>query len=105
MEPEKVRIDFTELGRVVLSRGVSERTAKDQEYDKWVHDCLRQRYCKCDWGDLGQGDKDLNNEAIDRVGYEQKRVFGRYNHPGGGDIYIITKKDRSVTTIMFTSEY
>jgi hypothetical protein len=105
MKKEERRISFTDLGQVVMTQGVTERIAKDEAYGKWVNECLLQRYCKCDWGDLGQGDKDLNDEAIDRVGYETRRVVARYNYPGGGDIYIITKKDRSVTKILFPSEY
>ena len=105
MKKKDRRISFTDLGQVVMTEGVTERTEKDEAYGKWVNDCLRQRYCTCDWGDLSQGDKDLSDEAIDRVGYKAKRVLARYNYPGGGDIYIITKKDRSVTTILFPSEY
>jgi hypothetical protein len=102
---EDRRLSFTDQGQVVMTRGVTDRIEKDELYGKWVNDCLLQRYCKCDWGDLSQADKDLSDEAIDRVGYEGKRVIARYNYPGGGDIYIITKKDRSVTKILFPSEY
>jgi hypothetical protein len=105
MKKEERRVIFTELGQVVMTQGVTDRIEKDELYGKWVNDCLLQRYCKCDWGDLGQADKDLSDEAIDRVGYEGKRVLARYNYPGGGDIYIITNKERSVTKILFPSEY
>ena len=105
MKKKEVRKIFTDLGEVVITPRVSERMAEDEPYSKWVNDCLLKRYYKCDWGDLGQGDKDLNDEAISWVGYEKKRVVARYNYPGGGDIYIITKKDRSVTTILFLCEY
>jgi hypothetical protein len=54
MKAEERRTIFTDLGQVVMTEGVTDRIEKDETYGKWVNDCLWQRYCTCDWGDLSQ---------------------------------------------------
>jgi hypothetical protein len=93
--------EFKDLGQTVATRGVTNLISKSPEYSKWVQKCV-QRYMLCDWGDLGPEDKALNDESINPD--EPERVLARYNHKEG-DIYIITEWDRSITTILFPSEY
>ena len=94
---------FLDLGQTVTTSGVAELISQSPEYSDWVRDCLR-RFTLCDWGDLEAEDKTLNDEAINKQGEDAQRVVARYNYPGA-DIYIITEWDRSVTTILFPSEY
>ncbi len=93
---------FTDWGQTVATRGVADQIAEDPEYDKWVRDCLFNRYRVCDWGDLGAEDKGLNEESL--TSDPPERILARYNNPKG-DIWIITERDRSVTTILHPSEY
>lgn len=58
-------------------------------------------YCAGEWGDLGEHDKFLNDQAIE-TGAD--RILAKYN-TSAGDVYIITEIDRSATTILFTHEY
>lgn len=40
-----------ELGRLVVTAGVYERTQMNPDFGEFVSDCLK-RYVACDWGDL-----------------------------------------------------
>ena len=60
-----------------------------------------KRHASCDWGDVCDQDKALNDQAID----EGDRLLSAYKTNGGVDIWIITESDRSVTTILLPSEY
>jgi hypothetical protein len=59
-----------------------------------------------DWGDLDAEDKRANDIGLNPA--TQDRLFSKYNVSGiEGEtaIYIITEWDRSVTTILYPSEY
>jgi len=65
---------------------------------------LRRHHCG-DWGDLDNDDKQANEDALTT----DLRILSKY-HPTDTTgkvrpIYIITEWDRSLTTIMLTSEY
>ena len=53
-----------------------------------------------DWGDLGPEDKQANEEALT----QGSRILSAYQI-GDRKIYVITEMDRSMTTILFASEY
>lgn len=59
-----------------------------------------------DWGDLEEEDLEANNFSLEN----KERLVSVYNLPPNWiedeeKIYIITEWDRSVTTILFPSEY
>ena len=85
--------------QLVVTKGVHERIEKDDEFAKGVYSCIR-RYFSDDWGDLCEEDKEMNDNAL-KAG---ARILAVYNI-GKDKIYIITEWDRSVTTILFPSEY
>jgi len=87
------------LGRIVWTRGVNDRVAVDTPFAKFVMDSLK-RHANCDWGELSAEDKRENDFSLDK----QLRLLSSYQH-GGIKIWIITEADRSVTTILFPSEY
>ena len=80
------------LGQVVITRGISDYVAEDYSFYEFILESLR-RYMACDWGDICEEDKRMNDSG-------DSRIVARYNN-----IYIITEWDRSVTTILFTHEY
>ncbi len=90
------------LGKVVMTNGVY----RAMEFGGF--DALSEiisafnRYKMCDWGDLSDSDKRLNDYAV--KDNEYNRILARYNLDVG-DIYIITEADRSCTTILFVEEY
>jgi hypothetical protein len=54
-----------------------------------------------DWGDLGNEDKQSNEEALE----EGFRILSCYQVGNGRRIYIITEADRSSTCILLPEEY
>ena len=86
-----------ELGRTVATAGIAALGIDMIPY-------LRRHHCG-EWGDLDHEDKAANEDAITT----NLRILSKYHvedeagetHP----IYVITEWDRSLTTIMLTSEY
>lgn len=98
-------MEFTTLGQVVMTRGIAQHV--DKGLGAFIQSCL-ERYKKCDWGDMEKDDIEMNNRAI-KV---DDRVLVAYNLPdnlkeitGEDKIWIITEWNRSVTTILYPSEY
>lgn len=91
-----------ELGQLVSTKAVHERMQKDLEFKYFCGKSL-ERHRLCDWGDLCESDKKLNNIALDTG----ERLMSAYvfNEETDEKIWIITERDRSVTTILFPSEY
>lgn len=89
-----------QLGQTVVTRGINERIANDIEFAKFITRSFA-RYIKCDWGELCEEDKAMNDSAVRN---NDDRILAKYSF-NGEDIYIITEWDRSVTTILFTDEY
>lgn len=91
------------LGQVVMTRGVNDLIADNVSFAKHVTNSF-DRYRACDWGDLGAEDSASNDAAVSSG---DDRIFSAYAHPDHDDwrIWIITEWDRSVTTILFPSEY
>lgn len=61
---------------------------------------MHRHHCG-DWGDLGDEDKQANEEALTN----SDRILSCYQVGGGRRIYIITEADRSSTCVMFPEEY
>ena len=90
------------LGRLVATRGVAELMETEQDFSNFISDSLK-RYTKGDWGELCEEDCVTNNDAVKNG----ERILASYDHSKNKDwkIWIITEWDRSVTTILFPSEY
>lgn len=88
------------MGKTVWTRGINNTIADNAKFAKEVTKAM-QRYKNHDWGDLGEEDKTLNDEALTGG---NDRILAAYN-TSEGKIYIITEWDRSVTTILFAEEY
>jgi len=86
------------LGRLVQTRGVAYKARENDEFAREIRDALRE-YQRGDWGI--SKDKRMNDAAV-KSGDE--RIMGVYPTVEG-DIWIITEWDRSVTTVLFPSEY
>ena len=91
------------LGRLVATRGVADKMQEDKEFGAFVSDSLK-RYTEQDWGNLCEDDKKLSDDAI-KSGDD--RIMGSYEKDDHPDwrIWIITEWNRSVTTVLFPSEY
>lgn len=95
-----MKTKFT-LGQIVATRAIHDDIVDNSKFAKEVLDCLR-RYANADFSDMEhQEDIDMNITAI-KTGDD--RIFATYN-TCLGKIYIITEWDRSVTTILYPSDY
>ncbi|MBQ8132893.1 MAG: hypothetical protein IJ192_00530 [Clostridia bacterium] len=92
-----------EHGRMVATRAVHDRAQKDEKFKAFVTLSLG-RHLRCDWGDLDPEDAELNEKALESG---EDRLFSAYiyNKETNEKIWIITEWDRSVTTILFPSDY
>ena len=88
------------LGKTVMTSGVNNKIAESEKFAREIKICM-EKYITCDWGDLCNEDKEMNDNAL-RNGND--RILAAYDTPEG-KIYIITEHDRSYTTILFTHEY
>ena len=82
------------LGEVYTSATTAARLAEDA-----LLQILHRHHCG-DWGDLGDGDKQANEEALQT----DERLLSRYNLECGS-FYITTEADRSMSTVMRVEEY
>jgi len=91
------------LGKLYSTCGISEMQKQEPEFVEHVMRSLK-RYTRCDWGEMSDEDKEMNDMAI---GPNEDRVFAAYEHADHPDwkIWVITESDRSCTTILFPDEY
>jgi len=87
------------LGDLVATAGVSEFVNEDPARHEEMLG-LVARHLNCDWGDVCDEDKKLNDEALT----EGSRLLSSYLL-AGKKVWIITEADRSVTTVLFPDEY
>ena len=85
-----------ELGKIVKTTGVAENCNYEDLFE-----CVK-RHSDCDWGDLDEDDKMLNDSAVVDGG----RILSAYEiGENKVKIWIITEADRSYTTILLPEEY
>ena len=89
-----------ELGTVVMTRGIADVIEKNMSFAKEVNEAFT-KYQNCDWGITCEEDAEMNTEAVNNG---DDRILAVYE-TCKGNIWIITEWDRSVTTILFPSEY
>ena len=85
-----------EIGRTYATAAVT-RWAEQNGID--LAKSLRRHHCG-DWGDLDSEDKQANEDALEHGA----RIFSAYLL-NDKKIYIVTEADRSMTTVLFASEY
>ena len=97
-----------DLGRTVLTAGVAGWVMKSPDERKSVVSKLLDKHKSGDWGELDAEDKKLNDDSAKTGG----RLLSSYPidatnlYEGREDkLWIITEWDRSVTTLLFPSEY
>lgn len=90
-----------QLGKLVATRAVADRMQADKAFEKFVYRSLG-RYIDGDWGSTDDSDKVLNDNAV-KTG--ESRIHAAYVDQSDTTIWIITEWDRSVTTVLFPSDY
>ena len=81
-------------GKVVATQGAAEIPLE-------VLLSALKRHLSGDWGDVSEGDKQLNDEAV-KYG---DRILSSYRAPDKTKFWIITESDRSATTFLLPDEY
>lgn len=84
------------LGKLVTTKAVNETVNENTIIG------ILTRYQNCDWGDLSESDKELNDLSVKNG---DDNILAAYDIGLDEKVYIITEADRSVTTILFASEY
>lgn len=85
-----------ELGKLFMTKGVAENCNYEDLFE-----CVK-RHSDCDWGDLDEDDKLLNDMAVENG----ERILSVYEIGENKiKIWIITEWDRSVTTILLPDFY
>jgi hypothetical protein len=87
-------------GQLVMTRGVNDLIANNEEFAKHVMLSLK-RHVAGDWGNVCDEDRVANEIALQHG----ERLFSVYEREGLPKIWIITEWDRSVTTALFPDEY
>ena len=88
------------LGEIVVTNKIIAKYAIGDEPNQFLNELL-QRHASCDWGDICDEDKQMNDESLK----SGNRLLSLYEVGEENPIYIITEADRSVTTILFSDEY
>lgn len=87
-----------DLGQVVMTANV-----RDTVDGGFVLECLT-RHAQGDWGEGAYGSTKASNDAGLNPD-EPERLHSVYNRPEGGELWIITEWDRSVTTALLPEDY
>lgn len=91
-----------ELGEVVFSQKVSEQLKKSKQLAIDINRAMSM-YIVADFSEMEcQKDIDANLHAV-KTG--KGRIFAIYNTVSAGKIYIITERNKNITTILFPEEY
>ncbi len=84
-----------EPGRLVATPAVLEAVPRNELMNAFF------RHLRCDWGDIGEHDRALNDQALSNG----DRLFSVYHSAEGRKFWIITESDRSATTILLPEDY
>ena len=99
------------IGRVVATKTIAEDMEQNPSFKDFVETSIG-RHVTGDWGDLDAEDKISNERATEKN--DPGRILSAYDIPQylmvpymrpDDKIWIITEWDRSVTTILYPSEY
>jgi hypothetical protein len=88
-----------ELGQVVATANFENTLGKEASIKEAQKSLVR--HARCDWGDCCDEDKKSNDDAL-KAG---ERLLSVYHTDDGIKFWIITERDRSVTTILLPEDY
>ena len=82
-----------------LTKGIQENFNKDEEFAIQVLESYA-KFLKRDWGETSKDDWKYNDEAV----INGNSIVAKYKTKMG-NIFIITERNHTITTILFASEY
>lgn len=83
------------LGKLYITSAADKALAGDEVADAVI------RHSIGDWGDLVEGDRQANDEALKYGG----RLLSAYHARSGEKFWVITEADRSATTVLLPDDY
>jgi len=86
------------LGQVVMTPGVENLLTGEDDIQRLTNIITHHR--EGDWGDVDAEDQATNDQAVE----QGERVLGAHTL-SGQKIWVITERDRSVTTALLPEEY
>ena len=89
-----------ETGTIVVTDSVRQAINESKVFKDFVDTCL-DRYTRCDWGSLDDGEREQNDLQV-REG--NGLILANYIH-GGQVLWITTTADRRYTTLLFPGEW
>ncbi|WP_300688783.1 hypothetical protein [uncultured Oscillibacter sp.] len=92
--PKSISYGHFAPGRLLMTANAANVIPKPQMLD------AVRRHLSCDWGDVSDRDKAMNDQALKHGG----RLVSAYRS-NGRKFLIITEEDRSATTIMLAEDY
>lgn len=87
-------------GQLIATRSVNDLIVDNDKFAKLVYASVK-RHTDGDWGDACDEDSETNDWALQN----NERLVSVYKQEGFPTIWIITERDRSVTTVLFPEEY
>ena len=87
-------------GKFPLGQIVSTKNAVDTLDPNDVLAAIH-RHAQCDWGELSEDDRALNDLSLEDEG----RLLSAYTDSRGTKFWVITEWDRSVTTVLLPEDY
>lgn len=88
-----------QLGKLVMTSGVAHWAGHDPARMEAIIGSVK-RHEGGDWGEVDKEDWQTNNQSVE----DGTRILSSYTL-FGTKIWVITEWDRSVTTVLFPSEY
>ena len=88
-----------ELGQTVMTRGVAIKCEENFAFPILIASCI-QAHASGDWGTVCAEDKQENELALEHG----NRIVSAYEVMGV-KVYVITERDRSVTTVLLPEEH
>ena len=87
--------------QTVVTCGINAKMQEDLNFMEHVHACTLRHFMG-DWGNMDEEDKEENEKGL---ASGKQRLMSSYEEPGHPKVWVITEWDRSVTTVLFPSEY
>lgn len=94
-----------EIGHLFVSRALMTDMESNPKFEEFVRNSV-VRHRQCDWGDVSKDSAELNNVALEGGG----RLFSLYNISPDFKldeeaIWVDTDDSRTLTTVMYPSDY
>ena len=88
-----------DLGKLNTTEKINNKIKENKNFMDFLRECLN-KHVKGDWGFIDYNDRKNNEKAL----INNSQIISKYSEERYPTIKIITKGDRSLTTILFSDE-